>query len=47
VQGKEDSVRLVRGEGCAEEDDSQEEGWHREGDGQDEREECRLENHSQ
>lgn len=42
VQRKEDGVRLVSGEGCAEEDDDDEEGWHREDDGQDEGEECRL-----
>jgi hypothetical protein len=43
VQGKEDGVGLVGGEGCAEEDDHDEEGWHREDDGQDKREERRLE----
>ena len=44
VQGKQDGVRLVGGEGCAKEDDDDEEGRHRKGDGQDKREECRLEN---
>ena len=47
MQRKEDGVRLVSGEGCAEEDDDDEEGWHRKGDGQDEREEGRLERYSQ
>jgi hypothetical protein len=28
VQGKKDGVRLMRGEGCAEENDYDEEGWY-------------------
>lgn len=42
VKRQEDSVRLVRREGCAEEDDEDEDGGNRESDGQDEGEEGRL-----